>query len=253
MKRLVKLQNNKKCNRISPWSNQTIAPLQAAGTIIPLADIPTGRIICPQNHGTVFFISKEGFFLTAGHVCDGLGCFSHYRVLVISVSGVTLIPVVSLKRHPDVAVDLAIGQVDVSTLSTNLLQPLTLSSKILNAGDHVAVLGYPRNEVVLIAKPNNEGYVTRLRMTPDFYEGDIEDFYPNGFCLVKSSAYMTNIISPPSLKNLSGASGGPLVTVGDIRVFGVLSTASEQYSLCTSVQSLFGWKDFENVRGVQVV
>jgi hypothetical protein len=67
-------------------------------------------------------------------------------------------------------------------------------------------------------------------VTPDFFEGQVSEHYSQGISLVRRApAYVTNITAPQSLPNLGGASGGPLIAEKDFRVYGLMSTSSENH------------------------
>lgn len=63
----------------------------------------------------------------------------------------------------------------------------------------------------------------KLRMQPDYFDGEVLGHHPNGFTLVKEPAYSTSIDAPPEMPDLGGVSGGPLLSLQTGKVHGVLS------------------------------
>jgi hypothetical protein len=57
--------------KVAPWANHEVPPMQAAGALIPWHEVDGAIQYKHDEHGTAFFISADGFFLTAGHVVDG--------------------------------------------------------------------------------------------------------------------------------------------------------------------------------------
>jgi hypothetical protein len=172
-------------------------------------------------------------------------------VAIVNVHGLTTMPVAWVMRHPtaDVSVGLAIVREDQPAK----VSPLTLSTRRLGPGEHVAVLGYPRTSTRHALNAEGEA-ISQLTFTPDYYEGDVLEHHPNGVGLAKWPAYSTDIVPPPSLKDFSGISGGPLVTPENVHVHGLLCSASEGYALCTDMQTVLDWDVFQrDARGVMTV
>lgn len=231
---------------ISPWSNGTIAPLQAAGAIVPVVASAGGPILGTECHGTAFFLTDDGFFLTAGHVVEECSLVAPaIVVLIFGGPGYAMMPVQFVTRHPTADVALGKTLVDDGCLPS----PMTLSTRRLQQSEAVAVLGYPRS--VAIHSPNSEGKVmSRLRCTPDYFEGQVLDFSPTGVGLSKGAAYVTDIVAPtPAIKDLGGASGGPLVASASLHVHGILCSSSEEYAVCTDIAHALDWEVFENQNG----
>lgn len=103
--------------RVSPWANKTVAPLQAAGALVPIVETPRGWVFDDQRHGTAFFISETGFFLTAAHVIEDFPNVSPpLKVLIIGGYGAAVMPVAFITRHP--SFDLALGLAVIDPEST---------------------------------------------------------------------------------------------------------------------------------------
>jgi hypothetical protein len=84
--------------KVSPWANKDVAPMQAAGALVPLVAArgsrKTSLTFANQLHGTAFFISPSGIFLTAAHLTDpfpnqepALG------IIIINANGMSIMPV----------------------------------------------------------------------------------------------------------------------------------------------------------------
>ena len=230
----------------SPWANKSVAPLQAAGLLVRIEETPNGAVGVHQLHGTAFFISDDGFFLTAAHVVeDHPPIEPKLAVMIIGGAGVSVMPVAMVIRHPPA--DVALGIANISPAAPTRPRPMTLSRRRLEPGEWVAILGYPKSlsEHAL----SDEGVaLTSFTVTPDFYEGEVLEHHPGGVGLAKWPAYSTGIVPPPGsgLADLGGASGGPLVHCGTVFVHGVACSASEQYTLCTDIETVLDWDVFED-------
>ncbi len=82
----------------------------------------------------------------------------------------------------------------------------------------------------------------KLRMQPDYFDGEILGHHPNGFTLVKEPAYSTSIDAPPEMPDLGGVSGGPLLSLQTGKVHGVLSSSGPGYAVCCDIRSLLDRK-----------
>ncbi len=230
--------------RVSPWANDSVAPLQAAGALVPLVQTERGVIFDRQFHGTAFFISDAGLFLTAGHVVDQFpNEWPPLTLLILNVHGLTAMRVAWVTRHP--TVDVALGLAVIEEGQRAMPSPLALSTQRLTAGRHVAILGYPQTVTQHTIGDDGDA-LSRLRFTPDFYEGNILEHHPTGVSLAKWPTYSTDISPPPPLKDFSGISGGPLVATDSLHVHGVASSTSETYALCTDVETVLDWDVFEH-------
>ena len=85
-------------------------------------------------------------------------------------------------------------------------------------GEHVATFAYPNTMI----EPTEIGQ--RLHFNPDFYEGLIEEYFPNGFGLLRGPCYRTSMVIH------SGASGGPVASPSG-SVFAVNSTGMKGMNL----------------------
>jgi hypothetical protein len=240
---------------MSFWGPQGVdAPLQAAGLLVCLIENEEGVIVDMVGQGTVFFVSDHGHFRDRQARPGGATGWSPdgHRGRPFRVCNHDAC-VVQVKVHP--SDDVAFGQVEVGLPRAGAVPvPLTISSGQLEAGDRVAVLGYP--QTTTDSRLSADGSLEfQLTMKPDFFEGAIIAHHPNGFSLVRSAAYETSVFPPAWLTNLGGASGGPLVAEKDHRVYGLLSTSSEMepgaggYSVCTDIVSLLNWSLIGQVKG----
>jgi hypothetical protein len=125
------------------------------------------------------------------------------------------------------------------------ISALSLSRKPLHPGDPVAVLGY-QNSQTHYSQDADGTALSRFTFTPDFFEGDVLDVHPDGVSLVKGPAYSTDIVPPPPVRDFSGISGGPLVAPDTLHVHGILSSASEEYTICIDIRSALEWDVFEH-------
>ena len=229
--------------RQSPWRHAA-APLQSAGALVPLIDAEGGQALSAKAHGTGFFVSPDGMFVTAGHVFDFPGDEDPPVMMsIFHATGAILMPVAAVSRHP--GCDLAIGWVAGTPEQLALIRPMTLASTTLARGAEVAVLGYPRS--VTEYKVDDQGVtLSRLRLKPDYHEGHIEEHHRDGLCLVRGApAYLTSIVAKRGDPDLGGASGGPLIDCETLAVHGFLSSSSEEYSICTDIAALLDWECFE--------
>lgn len=238
------MTDDSKSNReiVSPWSNDSIAPMQAAGAIVPVVASENGPVLGVEAHGTAFFITEDGFFLTAAHVVNTLSPVAPAIVVFIfGGPGYVMMPVQFVAVHP--MIDVAIGRVLVSDECRP--SPMTLSTRRLCEGEPVAVLGYPRSTAHHTI--NSEGrMMSSLSCTPDYFEGRVLGHHPTGISLARTAAYTTDIVPPsPEIKDLGGASGGPLVSSSSLHVHGLLCSAAESYSICTDIEQILDWSIFE--------
>jgi hypothetical protein len=157
--------------------------------------------------GTGFFIADNGVFATAKHVlldvCDRNGnqlhpiCIVHYlsrnRFVLRNVLRCTW------NNIADVAVGVAEQKIDPRTGDILKNRLVTLSVLRPTIGDDVFTYAYPKAVIRLESK--NECY-----FFPQYYEGKLEQFYPDGRDRVMMAApcYRTN------MPIYAGASGGPV-------------------------------------------
>jgi hypothetical protein len=87
--------------KVSPWANHNVPPMQATGALIPWHEVDGAIQYRREEHGTAFFISADGFFLTARHVVDGCPEFMPaLEVMIISAFGLARMPVFFFEATP---------------------------------------------------------------------------------------------------------------------------------------------------------
>jgi hypothetical protein len=200
-----------------------------------------------EEHGTAFFISADGFFLTAGHVVDGCPEFMPaLEVMIMSAFGLARMPVLFLKRHP--TADVALGKALVDPAEPTKPFAMTLSSRRLEPGADVAVLGAARTETETAFDTDGRPSQRFTFHGPDYFEGEVLDYLPDGTSIApRFPTYATSIVPPsPVFPTLGGASGGPLVAPDSIDVHGIFITGSESYSLCTDILPILDWEVFND-------
>ncbi len=221
--------------------------MQAAGALIPWHEVDGVLQYKHEEHGTAFFISADGFFLTAGHVVDGYPEFMPaLEVMIISAFGLARLPVLSLKRHP--VADVALGRALVDPAERTKPFPMTLSSRRLEPGADVAVLGAAQTETETALDADGQPWQRFKFRGPDYFEGEVLDYLPDGTTIApRFPTYATSVIPPsPIFPTLGGASGGPLVAPDSIDVHGIFITGSDGYSLCTDILPLLDWEVFDD-------
>jgi Trypsin-like peptidase domain len=228
----------------SPWQNESVAPLQAAAALVPIVDFGHGPIFLDELHGTAFFVSDAGFFLTAAHVIAQFPSLAPpLQLVILGGYGEHLMPVAFVMRHPKA--DVALGLAVINRDHPTKVSAMTLSSRRLAPGEDVAILGYPRTSIERAVSEHGE-VGQRFTFTPDYFEGQILEHHPNGVGLVRGAAYSTNIGPPPPLKDFAGISGGPLVASDTVHVHGITNSASESYSLCSDIETILDWEVFNH-------
>lgn len=224
----------------SAWRHSHFSPLAGSGQLIPVVINAAGKQTFDyRNHGTAFFISPFGFFLTAGHVIDDHPEGLPMVVMTTWADGVRMNEVIAFVRHP--TSDIAFG---IARLKPQpQIQPWTLSRTPLSAGANVAVFGYPRTQTKY--NDSDEDPAARFRFTCDYYDGKVLDHCPGGVGLARWPAYVTDISSGLS-PDLAGASGGPMICPDTLKVHGLLCSSSDSYAVCTDVAAVFDWEVFEH-------
>jgi hypothetical protein len=173
--------------------------------------------------GTGFFITTNGLFVTARHVLlDVLDSHGNQRFpigLLQFLPGNRYIyrPILRCVTHEiaDVGVGVA------APIANAVGEPLT--NKILTLTTVPAPVG---SRVVTYAYPKHSNFSQSgqqvLNLTPTFYDGDIEEYFPHGRdrTLLPAPCYRTNMVIH------GGASGGPVFTRSGW-VFGVNSTGMD--------------------------
>src|SRR5688500_6846024 len=125
----------------SAWRHNHFSPLEGTGQLIPVVKNAAGKQTFDyRNHGTAFFISGAGFFLTAGHVIDDHPDGLPMVVMTTWADGVRINEVVAFVRHP--TSDIAFGLARMKPQPP--IKPWVLSRSPLKAGAPVAVFGFPR-------------------------------------------------------------------------------------------------------------
>jgi hypothetical protein len=231
---------------ISPWANKSVAPMQAAGPLIPWTGDGKSARYRSDNHGTAFFITEDGFFLTAAHLVRDLRpIVPQVEIMIVSAFGMATLPVEWVKCHA--TADVALGRALVDPNHPTKVRPLTLSSRRLEAGEDVAVLGAPHNETDTRVGADGETWQRFTFHGPDYFEGEVLEYHPDGVCLSPRGfpVYSTSIAAPPVFPDLGGASGGPLVASGSVEVHGILCSSSEGYSICTDIGPILDWEVFD--------
>jgi trypsin-like peptidase len=166
-----------------------------------------------QFIATGFFIADSGLFVTAKHVLES---FSPERLVAwqfLPDNEYLPRPILAFSCHE--TCDVAVGQLvpAVNPTSGELLinNKHMLTTVPPPVGEHVATFAYPNT----VIEPTEIGQ--RLQFNPDFYEGLIEEYFPNGVGLLRGPCYRT------SMQIYSGASGGPVASPSR-PVFAVNST-----------------------------
>ena len=195
-----------------------------------------------ELHGTAFFLTDDGMFLTAAHVVEEFpNQDPPFVVFIVGGPGYAIMPVEFITVHP--TADVALGKAVVNDQCRPC--PMTLSTKRLLPGEPVSVLGYPHSVAEYALGKNGEA-LSRLTCTPDFFEGQVLDHHAGGIGLCKGAAYTTDIAPPPGhVSDLGGASGGPLVDSTTLHVHGLLCSASESYSVFTDIAEALDWEVFQ--------
>jgi hypothetical protein len=166
-----------------------------------------------QFIATGFFITDSGLFVTAKHVLES---FSPERLVAwqfLPDNEYFPRPILAFSCHE--TCDVAVGQLvpAVNPTSGELLinNKHMLTTVPPPVGEHVATFAYPNT----VVEQTEIGQ--RLHFNPDFYEGLIEEYFPNGVGLLRGPCYRT------SMQIYSGASGGPVASPSR-PVFAVNST-----------------------------
>jgi hypothetical protein len=180
--------------------------------------------------GTGFFINEDGLFLTARHVIAELrnseGRIAHLAYCVHNVDlrrtpVARMIDLDSLKthRHTDIATGLVtteqFGKPNTSITEEQLAQVAhyrKLTTDVIPVGTEVWTVAHPRSTVRNIGHKH-----VNVHLESEMYRGVVEEFFPNGRdnCKIPWPCYQTSI----DIKG--GASGGPVLTSGDGRLFAV--------------------------------
>jgi hypothetical protein len=183
--------------------------------------------------GTAFFVSEE-IFVTAAHVVeDYLYDDTPLRVLFLDMPERRMVPLKpNIVRHP--SLDIAIGI--VAPIPKELLPKyFVLGDGVLGAGERVLTYGYSHTKV-----EDRDGLVPgTLGLTvdwnPAFYEGEVDDFHPDGFGLAKAPVYVH------TAETLGALSGAPMLRLADSAVYGVTCSGSQEYGTAVDVRAFLDW------------
>jgi len=197
------------------FEDEAGAPIVGGAAIIPLVELIQGREY--RRIGTGFFISSSGIFATAKHVL--LSAHNSDRPIftwqLIPPNQWHLRPVLQFSYHDtaDVAVGVSCPSVHGETGESLLDVRVRLTTRLHMAGDLVATYAYPST----IIQTTETGQI--LSFKPEFYEGRIVEYFPNGRDRVRlpGPCYRTDMVIH------HGASGGPVAGPFG-RVFEINST-----------------------------
>lgn len=186
-------------------------------TVFPiLKDVGGGKL---ELIGTGFFIAESGIFLTAKHVLldvmDGDGKQTHPIFLIQFLDGQYVFRGIARCTSHHVA-DIAVG---IPVQMTNNANGMPLKNKLLTltaagqcVGEPVVTYAYPKS----VFKYDK---VQELHFHPDYFNGVIHEFFPNG----RDSVMMPGACMQTSIHMHGGASGGPVFNSAG-KVIGVNST-----------------------------
>jgi hypothetical protein len=166
-----------------------------------------------QFIATGFFITDSGLFVTAKHVLESSTPERLVAWQFLPNNEYFPRPILAFSCHE--TCDVAVGQLvrAVNPTSGELLinNKHMLTTAPPPVGEHVATFAYP-NTMIEATEIGQQ-----LHFNPDFYEGLIEEYFPNGVGLLRGPCYRT------SMRIHSGASGGPVASPSR-PVFAVNST-----------------------------
>ncbi len=150
---------------------------------------------------TGFFITDSGLFVTAKHALEG---FSPERLVAwqfLPNNEYFPRPILAFSCHA--TCDVAVGQL---VRAVNESGELLINNKYMLTttpppiGEHVATYAYPNTKI------EHTKIGQRLHFNPDFYEGLLEEYIPNGVVLLRGPCYRTSMVIH------GGASGGPVAS-----------------------------------------
>lgn len=194
------------------------------------------------EHGTAFFVTSTGLFLTAKHVVRDCSPEKPYVILLIDEANANFsrVQVTHISLHP--VLDAAVGFARVSAP----VPKFRLGTGRLRRGDLIVTFGYSNTQHSEIPSVGEQGKSLILNFRPDFYRGTIEDYYPDGHSIAKGWPVYRH-----DADILGGISGGPLVHLADSAVYGINCTGFEKYGTATAIDALLDWPiDF--LRGVSL-
>lgn len=173
-----------------------------------------------QLIGTAFYITTNGIFLTARHVLDDV---INQNIQTHPIAAFHFLPNKQymirpilrafLKNHSDVAAGLVAEA--KHNLTGDLLnnKVVILSRSIAKDGTLIHTYAYPKTECTL----------KKIVFSPNYYEGKITSYFPNG----RDSVLMPHRCYQTTMNILGGASGGPVFNCNG-EVIGINSTGFEQ-------------------------
>jgi trypsin-like peptidase len=191
-------------------NSEVITPREAG--IVPILVNEDGY----RPIGTAFFITDMGVFVTAKHVVDS---FDIQRLVVwqfLPNNQYYPRPVFQVTCHEtcDLAVGVLVQAIDPERHELVINNKMMLTTVPPSIGDYVATFAYPNT----VIEPTDVGQ--RLHFNPNFYEGRLEEYLPNGSILLRGPCYRSSMVIH------HGASGGPVASTSG-RVFAVNSTGMD--------------------------
>ncbi len=187
-------------------------------TVFPILPYrPDGsRVYCdPEEQGSAFFITKRGFFLTAGHVVNKWSADSYAVVAVHhELKGYKACRVLEICRHAEL--DIAIGLAELPS-SNGWPYPFALGSATLGANAAVYTYGYAKTQPERCPTGDSSGELDcslTLHMHPRPYTGYVIEHLLRG-PLIPAPCY--HVSCDPG----RGISGGPLIRKRTGSVHGV--------------------------------
>lgn len=197
------------------FEDETGTPIVGGAAIIPLLELTEDHKY--RRIGTGFFITSSGVFATAKHVLLS----SHecgrpiFTWQVIPPNEWHIRPVLQFSYHDtaDVAIGVSCPSIHEETGESLLDVRVRLTTRLHMPGDLVATYAYPNT----IVQSTETGQI--LSFNPEFYEGRIVEYFPNGRdrVMLPGPCYRTDMVIH------HGASGGPVAGPSE-RVFGINST-----------------------------
>ena len=197
------------------FEDETGTPIVGGAAIIPLLELIEDREY--RRIGTGFFITSSGVFATAKHVL--LSAHERGRPTFtwqfIPPNQWHIRPILQFSYHDtaDVAIGVSCPSIHEETGEPLIDVRVRLTQRLHTPGDLVATFAYPST----IIQATEEGQI--LSFNPEFYEGRIVEYLPNGRdrVMLPGPCYRTDMVIH------HGASGGP-VSGPSGKVFGINST-----------------------------
>lgn len=197
------------------FEDETGNPIVGGAAVIPLLELIEAREY--RRIGTGFFITSSGVFASAKHVLLSVHQCSRpiFTWQFIPPDQWHIRPVLQFSYHDtaDVAIGVSCPSVHEETGESLLDVRVRLTTRLHMAGDLVTTYAYPST----IIQTTEIGQV--LSFNPEFYEGRIVEYFPNGRdkVMLPGPCYRTDMVIH------HGASGGPVAGPTG-RVFGINST-----------------------------